>query len=86
MQIDNAIIDQITQNLLGVFQSVGHTREEMIRKIREVVQEGADHFNLITREEFEVSRELLANTRIKVETLEKRLAELEAALTGKDGG
>ncbi len=84
MQIDNAVLDQITQNVLGLFNKVGETREEMVRKIQDAVREGVEHFDLVTREEFDVANELLSNTRIKVEELEKRVAELESALTAKD--
>ena len=83
MQIDNAILDQITQNILGVFNKVGETREEMKRKVYDVVREGVEHFDLVTREEFDVVNELLSNTRIKADAMEKRLGELEAALAQK---
>ncbi len=80
MQIDNSILDQITQNVLGVFNKVGETREEMRRKVQDIIREGVEHFDLVTREEFNVVSELLSNTRIKAEALEKRLTELESAL------
>lgn len=83
MQIDNAILDQITQNVLGVFNKVGETREELMRKVQDVIREGIEHFDLVTREEFNVVSELLSNTRIKADALEKRLSELEAALAHK---
>ncbi|MEO5333475.1 MAG: accessory factor UbiK family protein [Magnetococcus sp. YQC-5] len=83
MQIDNAILDQITQNVLGVFNKVGETREEMKRKVHDIIREGVEHFDLVTREEFNVVSELLSNTRIKAENLEKRLSELETALAQK---
>jgi len=79
MQIDNAILDQITQNVLGVFNMVGQTREEMTRKIRDLVQEGVEHFDLVSRDEFDAARELLGKTRIKLEQLEKQVAEMEKA-------
>ncbi|MBF0349334.1 MAG: accessory factor UbiK family protein [Magnetococcales bacterium] len=79
MQIDNAILDQITQNVLGVFNMVGQTREEMTRKIRDLVQEGVEHFDLVSREEFDAARDLLSKTRIKLEQLEKQVAEMERA-------
>ncbi|MBF0158525.1 MAG: accessory factor UbiK family protein [Magnetococcales bacterium] len=88
MQIDNSVIDQIAQNVLSVLDKVGMTHQEFVRKIREVVREGVEHFDLVTREEFDATRELLSNTRIKVDRLEKRIAELEAALgevQGKGG-
>lgn len=80
MQIDNIYIDQITQKILSAFEVVGETHQEMVRKIRGIVQEGVEHFDLVDRVEFDALRQLLANTRIKTDALEKRLAELEAAL------
>ena len=40
--------------------------------------------DLVTREEFEVQREVLAQARRKLAELEARVAELEAKLTGGD--
>lgn len=80
MQIDNTVLDQITQNVLGVFDKVGETREELTRKVNDVLREAVERFDLVTREEFDTANELLSNTRIKVETLEKRVAELEASV------
>lgn len=39
--------------------------------------------DLLTREEFDVQREVLARTRAKLEALEARIAELEAKQTNK---
>lgn len=83
MQIDNAVIDRITKNVLGVFDKAGETRAEIDRKIHDVVLEGIEHFELVVREEFDVATRLLANTRIKVETLEKQVAALEKTLEEK---
>lgn len=41
--------------------------------------------DLVTREEFDVQREVLARTRAKLQALEARLAELEAAKTPPPG-
>ncbi len=83
MQIDNMLLDQITQNILGVFNKVGETREEITRKVSDVLREAVEHFDLVTREEFDAAHELLSNTRIKVEALEKRVAELESTVVAK---
>ncbi|GAB0056373.1 Ubiquinone biosynthesis accessory factor UbiK [Candidatus Magnetaquicoccaceae bacterium FCR-1] len=85
MQIDNAILDQITQNMMGVFNKVGETREELRRKAHDMVREGVEHFDLVTREEFNVVNEMLSETRIRAEALEKRVVELEAALVRLGG-
>lgn len=87
MNIDNSVIDQITQGILGFVHKVGETREEVQRKVRDVVQDAVEQLDLVTREEFEATRELLGNTRIKLETLEKKLSELEEQLgRDKDAG
>jgi ubiquinone biosynthesis accessory factor UbiK len=83
MQIDNMLLDQITQNVMGLFNMAGETRQEMIRQVRDVVREGVEHFDLVTRDEFDAAQTLLSNTRIKVDVLEKQVAELEAALAKK---
>ena len=84
MQIDNMLLDQITQNILGAFNKVGETREELTRKVNDVLREAVEHFDLVSREEFDAANELLSNTRIKVDELEKRVAELEATNVAKD--
>ena len=83
MQIDNVMLDQITQNIMGVVNMVGESRQEMIKQLRDVVREGVEHFDLVTRDEFDAAQTLLSNTRIKVEGLEKQVVELEAALAKK---
>ncbi|ABK43347.1 protein of unknown function DUF526 [Magnetococcus marinus MC-1] len=81
MQLDNAFIDRIAQGVLGVVSSVGETREEMVRKVREVVREGVEHFDLVTRDEFEVARKMAANARLQLDALEKRVVEMEKKLS-----
>lgn len=85
MQIDNAFLDQITQGVLGVVDKFGETRAEGIRKIREAVQEAVEHFDIVTREEFDVTTRLLSNTRVKVDELERKVAILEGRLTELTG-
>ncbi|OSM02426.1 accessory factor UbiK family protein [Magnetofaba australis] len=85
MQLDNNIIDRITQNLLGVAEMAGQTREEAIRKVREVVREGIEHFDLVTRDEFDVAQRMLGNARMQLDAMEKRVSQLEAALKEQVG-
>ncbi len=42
--------------------------------------------DLVTREEFDVQREVLSRTREKLTALETRIAELEATRSGLDSG
>jgi ubiquinone biosynthesis accessory factor UbiK len=46
------------------------------RNVKEVMAQGFRKMDLVTREEFELQRELLQKTREKVEELEKQLAAL----------
>ncbi|MBF0590072.1 MAG: accessory factor UbiK family protein [Magnetococcales bacterium] len=78
MQVDNELIDRITNGVIGVVGKVGETRWEMIRLIREAVQEGVEHFDIVTREEFDVVKRMASDTRIRLEEAEARLAALEA--------
>ncbi len=54
--------------------------------MQEVVHEAMDAFDLVTREEFDTARELLSNTRIRLEAMEKRVEALETALAEAQGG
>ncbi|MBF0135971.1 MAG: accessory factor UbiK family protein [Magnetococcus sp. DMHC-1] len=83
MQLDNNLIDQITQNVLGIFEKVGATRDELHRRIHDAVKEAIVHFDIVTRDEFDVTAELLSKTRIKVEEMEKKIADLEKLLAVK---
>jgi BMFP domain-containing protein YqiC len=76
--------------------------EEMDRRIREILAQSpaADlernlkallqsffaRLDLVTSEEFEVQREVLARARARLEELEARVAELEKKAYGKERG
>lgn len=53
-------------------------REELQQNFKAVLQSGLARLDLVTREEFEVQRAVLARTREKLEALERTVAELEA--------
>ncbi|MGH8222473.1 MAG: ubiquinone biosynthesis accessory factor UbiK [Woeseiaceae bacterium] len=54
-------------------------RQDLEENFRAVLRSGLDRLDLVTREEFEVQEAVLARTREKLDALERRLAELEAA-------
>jgi len=47
------------------------------KNLRALLASAFSRLDLVTREEFDVQREVLARTRAKLEALEARLAELE---------
>ena len=50
---------------------------DLERNLRVLLQSTFTRLDLVTREEFDVQREVLARTRAKLEALEAKLAELE---------
>ncbi len=57
--------------------------KEVEQSLRLALQSTFDKLDLVTREDFEIQSAVLQKTRIKLELLEKRLAELEAQLSVK---
>ncbi len=55
-------------------------RQELETNFRAMLQGGLEKLDLVSREQFEVQRELLARSRAKLDTLEKQVRELEAQL------
>ena len=47
--------------------------KEVKNNLRSVIQSKLDEFNLVSREEFEVQKEVLRKTREKLEVLEKKI-------------
>ena len=47
--------------------------KEAKNNLRSVIQSKLDEFNLVSREEFEVQKEVLRKTREKLEDLEKKI-------------
>lgn len=54
-------------------------REDVEENFRAVLKSGLSRMDLVTREEFEVQQAVLLRSREKLDALEARLAELEAA-------
>jgi BMFP domain-containing protein YqiC len=50
----------------------------MEKNFREILQSVLGKMELVTREEFEVQKGVLAKTRSRLEALEKRVAEMES--------
>ena len=50
---------------------------DLEKNLRALLQSGFARLDLVTREEFDVQREVLARTRAKLVELEAKLAELE---------
>ncbi len=50
------------------------------RNVKAMLTQGFSKLDLVTREEFDTQAQVLARTRVRLEELEKRVAELEQKL------
>ena len=71
--IARRVLDALPAGLL-------ETRSELHRNLRAGLSQALREMDLVTREEYEVQRKVLARTREKLEQLEVRATELEARL------
>ena len=53
--------------------------KDVEKNVKALLQSGMAKFDFVTRQEFDVQKEVLARTREKVEALEKRVDALESA-------
>lgn len=81
MQIDPKTLDALARRLAqAVPPGLNSLGDELERNLKAVLQSGLKNLDLVTREEFEVQRGVLARTRERLEQLQARLAELEQGL------
>lgn len=81
--IDLAQLDELARRLSSLVPpGLREGRDELQQNFKSVLQTGLGKLDLVTREEFEVQRAVLARTREKLEALERSLAELTRAPAG----
>ncbi|AJY14544.1 accessory factor UbiK family protein [Burkholderia dolosa] len=54
--------------------------KDVERNVKAMLSQGFSKLDLVTREEFDTQAQVLARTRVRLEELEKRVAELEQRL------
>ena len=75
--IDLAQLDELARRLSSLVPpGLREGREELQQNFKSVLQAGLGKLDLVTREEFEVQRAVLARTREKLEALERDLSAL----------
>ncbi|MGR8934268.1 MAG: ubiquinone biosynthesis accessory factor UbiK [Gammaproteobacteria bacterium] len=79
---DAKSLDEIANRLAGsIPPGLQALREDMEKNFRAILQSAFAKMDLVTREEFEVQKGVLAKTRQKLEALEARVLELEKQFT-----
>jgi len=72
-----SFLDELQDRLSALMQ--GTPAAEVQKNIRALLTQQFARLDLVTREEFDVQTKVLGRTRAKLEELERKLAELEAA-------
>jgi ubiquinone biosynthesis accessory factor UbiK len=82
---DTKTIDDIANRLANVIPpSFNHIKEDMEKNFHATLQSALSRLDLVSREEFEVQKAVLAKTRHKLEALEKRVADMESNIINED--
>ena len=82
---DTKSIDDIANRLASVIPpSFNHLKEDMEKNFHAILQSALSRLDLVSREEFEVQKAVLAKTRQKLEVLEQRVAEIEQQVLSKE--
>jgi hypothetical protein len=72
---DTRIIEELDQKMKEILAR--SPAADLEKNLRALLASAFSRLDLVTREEFDVQREVLARTRAKLEALEAKLAELE---------
>ena len=81
---DPKAIDDIANRLAGAIPpSLNNIKDDLEKTFQAILQGALGKLDLVTREEFEVQKLVLAKTRSKLEDLEKRVAEMEQSVLSK---
>ncbi len=70
----DTLIDRI---LAGLPSGLEHLGRDAEHNLRAALQSALRKMDLVTREEFDIQREVLARTRARLESLEKQVKDLE---------
>lgn len=71
-------VDRIVAEVSSRMPSgLGELRHDVERNVQAVLQDALTRFDLVSREEFEVQKQVLLKTREKLEALERLVDELE---------
>ena len=81
---DAKSIDDIANRLINsIPPGLTNLKEDMDKNFPAILQSALGRLDLVTREEFEVQKAVLAKTRAKLDALEKRVLAIEAQVLDK---
>jgi ubiquinone biosynthesis accessory factor UbiK len=78
--MEQRLIDEINDRVRSLFAN--SPAADLEKNLRALLAGFFSRLDLVTREEFDAQREVLARTRAKLQELEAKIAELEKTVTG----
>jgi BMFP domain-containing protein YqiC len=83
--MDKHDIDSLAARLAALVpEGLARAQQDVQANMRDVLAQGLRRLDLVTREEFDVQAQVLAQTRAKLEALECTVGELEAVIAAHD--
>jgi BMFP domain-containing protein YqiC len=81
--MNQKVLDEINEKLKAVMAQ--SPAADLERNVRAMLGAAFARLDLVSREEFDIQREVLARTRVRLAELEKQVAALEAAASARRG-
>ena len=80
LNLNSQTLDELAARIGQAFEN--SPAKDLEKNVKALLSSGLSRLDLVTRQEFDLQREVLQRTREKVEALETRVAELEARSAG----
>ena len=84
LNLNSHTLDELAARIGQAFQN--SPAKDLEKNVKALLSGGLARLDLVTRQEFDIQREVLQRTREKVEALETRVAELETRAAGVKPG
>jgi BMFP domain-containing protein YqiC len=79
--IDNQTINRLSEQINALLPpGLQQVKEDFDARLKTLLQQQLSHYEMVSREEFDIQARVLARTREKLEVIETRLKELEKTL------
>ncbi len=82
--MDTKLLDELNRRVRDLIAAT--PAKDIEKNLRALLSSAFSRLDLVTREEFDVQREVLRHAREKLQQMEARVAELEAKLSQKGRG
>ena len=75
--LNNEFLHTLSQKAAALFPAAEAARDKLQHELHDLLQASLGKMQLVTREEFDLQKQILARANERIGALEQRLAELE---------